>query len=466
MKYKFKIIIFLLLVSILPLSGFGCKSTQNKEIAQVYKPITLNWWGVWEDSADVAQLIGAYRSIHPNININYRKLRFEEYEKELTRAWLEKKGPDIFALPASYLKKYKNIIKPMPESMKMPFVQTTGTIKKEEVVTIQTVPGLTTKRVKELFIDAVAEQAIIDNKIYGLPINFDNLVLYYNSDLLSAAKIPLPARTWKELLEQIPSLAVFDKNGSIKQAAIALGTENNIPRATDILSLLMMQNGARMTDERGQVIFNIPPDPESDFNPAVSALQFYSSFINPSKDSYTWSEKMPDALEQFTAGKLAYFIGYSYQWPIIKARAPKLNVNISPMLQVSTESGQEVNFGEFWTQTVYFGIPEENLDPAWDFIKTITTTPEVLKPYLEKIKRPTALRSLINDQIKSEQLEVYVNQLLSSKTWYRGYRAEDAELVMKEMIQQYNHNLTDQFTVEQLLQLTVSRLNKYSNSAE
>ncbi|PIZ99671.1 MAG: hypothetical protein COX77_00925 [Candidatus Komeilibacteria bacterium CG_4_10_14_0_2_um_filter_37_10] len=466
MVSKVKIISLLLLVSTLPLFGFGCKTTQNAEVAAVYKPITLNWWGVWEDSADVAQLITAYRTVHPNITITYRKLRFEEYEKELTKAWLEKKGPDIFALPASYLKKYKNIIKPMPEVMKIPFVETTSGLNKKEVVTVQDVAGLTSKKVKELFIDAVSEQTVIDDKVYGLPLNFDNLALYYNSDLLAAAKIPLPARTWKELLEQIPSLAVFDKEGNIKQAAIALGTENNVPRATDIVSLLMMQNGARMTDERGQAVFNMPPDKDSDFNPAQSALQFYSSFINPSKDSYTWSEKMPDALEQFTAGKLAYFIGYSYQWPIIKSRSPKLNVNIAPMLQVATESDQEVNFADFWAQTVYFGIPEANIDPAWDFIKTVSTTSGVLKPYLEKVKRPTALRALINDQMKVEEVEVFVNQLLSSKSWYRGYRPEDAEQVMQDMIQQNNHSLTEEFTVEQLLQLIVSRLNKYLNSAE
>jgi ABC-type glycerol-3-phosphate transport system substrate-binding protein len=149
-------IFLVLLIAALPLLGFGCKFSQSSEVKELYQPIELSWWGVWEDSADVAAIIEAYETIHPNITITYRKFRFEEYEEELTKAWLEQRGPDIFSIPADAIREYQNLIEPMPTIMKLPYVETTGTIKKEQTIVVKQVAGLTAKKVQELFVDAVA----------------------------------------------------------------------------------------------------------------------------------------------------------------------------------------------------------------------------------------------------------------------------------------------------------------------
>lgn len=456
MKFKF-LALTLLLIS-LPLMGFGCKFSSSDEVKQLYKPIKLTWWGVWEDSVDVNELIKTYQAIHPNIKITYRKFRYEEYENELTRAWLEKRGPDIFSIPATHIRKYQALIKPMPEKMKLPFLELKG-LKKEEVIVVKTVYGLTPKKVQELFVDTVARQVVINNEIYGLPLSLDTLALYYNRDLLNNAKIPLPAVTWAELINHVSKLTIFDSNNNIKQAAIALGTHDNIPRATDILSLLMMQNGAQMTDENNYVTFNQSPPEQPKFYPGKDALEFYTDFSNPTKEVYTWTEDMPDALEMFTSGKLAYFIGYSYQTPIIRAMSPKLNFNIVPMLQTVPDI-QEINMADFWVLSTFFGTAEANIAPAWDFIKYITADPKVTKQYLDKSVRPTALRSLINDQIAVAELEVFADQILSARAWYRGYQPDETENFMQDLIYQTNHNLHEDFTIMDLLNLTVNKINQ------
>jgi len=40
----------------------------------------------------------------------------------------------------------------------------------------------------------------------------------------------------------------------------------------------------------------------------------------------------------FINGQVAFFFGYSYHYPVIKARAPQLNVSILPMLQLNPNS--------------------------------------------------------------------------------------------------------------------------------
>jgi len=439
--------------------GFGCKFSQSNEVEQLYKPIELNWWGVWEETANVASLINAYQTIHPNIKIKYKKFRYEEYESELTKAWLEQRGPEIFSIPSTQLRQYQSLIKEMPDSMRIPFVEMKGTIKQEPTIVIKTVAGLTPKKVQELFVPTVYDQVVIDNEIYGLPLSVDSLALYYNRDLLNSAKIPLPATTWAELIEQVKELTTFDNNGNILQAGIALGSATNIPRATDILALLMMQNGAQMTDEYNNITFNQPPPGQGKFYPGKDALEFFVNFIDPTKEVYSWAEDKPDALEMFTSGKLAYFIGYSYQAPIIKSQSPKLNFNIAPMLQTVPDV-QEVNFADFWAISTYFGASEDKIQPAWDFIRFITTTPEATITYLEASEQPTALLSLINNQIQSESMGVFADQVLNARSWYRGHDYNEANSAMEDLIYQAYHNVSSEFTTIDLLDLIVRRINQ------
>ena len=71
---------------------------------------------------------------------------------------------------------------------------------------------------------------------------------------------------------------------------------------------------------------------------------------------------------------------------------------------------------------------------AWDFVKFITNEQQA-KQYLENTKRPTALRSLINDQLDDEELFVFADQVLTAQSWYKGYNANAAEDIFEDMIQ-------------------------------
>ena len=61
----------LLLVAFLVTSGFGCKGTTREE-EEAIKPITLNRWGVYDESDYIEPFIAAYRAKHSNITINYK----------------------------------------------------------------------------------------------------------------------------------------------------------------------------------------------------------------------------------------------------------------------------------------------------------------------------------------------------------------------------------------------------------
>ena len=426
-----KIIAFSLLLIFVLTAGFGCK-TSSQATQEASKPITLTFWQTFDDSDAFAEIIKKYQVLHPNVTIEYKKFRYEEYENELLNAWAEDRGPDIFAIQNTWVKKYQAKLAPMPAEITMAYMVETGTIQKEMVPELRTVKSLTTRELKNNFADVVSNDVILDDgKIYGLPLSIDTLALYYNRDLLNSAGIANPPSYWnKEFQQNIKKLTKQDPKKGLVQSGVALGTSKNVSRYSDILSVLMMQNGAVMTSGN-QVTFNsVPLTMSNNYNPGLEALRFYTDFANPNKEVYCWNNDMPNSLEAFTSGSLAMFFGYSFNLEQIKAQAPKLNFGIAKLPQIEGNP-IEINFANYWVDSVSKKSKYPN--EAWDFIQFLTKE-ENAKIYLEKTKKPTALKSLINSQKDDEDLGIFAEQVLSAKSWYHGKSINDAESAMGEMI--------------------------------
>jgi multiple sugar transport system substrate-binding protein len=432
--------LFLLITLIL--TGAGCTKGVSPEVRKASRPITLNWWSPFLESEDVTPLIEAYRAIHPNVTINFRRIRYEDYKKELLNALAEDRGPDIFSLHNTWLREWKTKLVPMPKTVTLPYQEVRGGFKKEVVTVLRTTPTLGIKGIKNNFVSVVENDAILSsddpteaNQIYGLPLSVDTLALYYNRDLLNLAGIPGPPTTWAEFREMVKKLTKFDQEGKLVQSGAALGTARNIERAADILALLMMQNGAEMINEREQVAFDKIPAglKERGVPPGEEALIFYTDFANPTKEVYTWNEEMPNSLQAFAAGKTAFFFGYSYHLPLLRNLAPRLNFAVTAMPQVDPE--KPINFANYWLETV--SKKTKSIDFAWDFIQFATSYNQV-KNYLERAKKPTALRALVVQQAEDLDLGPFVSQVLTARSWYQGKDAQAAEEAFLEMIEQVN----------------------------
>ena len=76
----------------------GCKIT-DRDVKDSMSPVTLEYWRVFENSSDFTEVINKYKSIYPYITINYKKLRYEEYEDELLNAFAQDRAPDILYEP-------------------------------------------------------------------------------------------------------------------------------------------------------------------------------------------------------------------------------------------------------------------------------------------------------------------------------------------------------------------------------
>ena len=458
-----KLLVLLLIFSFLLTSGFGCKGA-DKATEEAMKPVILNYWRVWDGPDAFAEIIAKYKQLHPYININYRKLRYNEYEQALLEAMAEDKGPDILSLHNTWIKKYQSKLAPLPTEITMVYPVEKGTIKKEVVQELRTTKSLTFRDLKNNFVDAVYDDVVLpvtdsktgqtSEKIFGLPIALDAMVMYYNNDLFNNAGIAEPPIYWNQEFQQtVKKLTKQDTSGNIIQSGVALGGSKNVERYSDILSILMMQNGAVMADESGNVVFNQIPQAlrEQKYSPGLEALRFYTDFSNPAKEVYSWNSSLDNSLEMFIAGKLAIMFGYAYHLPTIEARAPKLNFAIAKLPQIEGNLGN-ISFANYWVETV--SNRSKYISEAWDFIQ-FAAKAEQAKLYLAKTKKPTALRSLVNEQLEDEDISIFASEVLTAQSWYHGEDANAAELIIGEMI---DSAIAGEGKIEEIINLGARRV--------
>lgn len=408
-KLKFKILIFLILLALISTGLKLCPGPPKTKVELVF-------WGLWDDSDVYESLIKDYEKLNSGVKIEYRKLTYQDYEQELLGAMASGKGPDIFSIHHTWIPRYVDKISPVPAEL------------------------MTVHQFQNLFMDVASFDFIKGGKIYAVPFSIDTLALYYNKDILYSAGLAKPPETWTEFKDYVEKITRYDEAGNIVQSAAAIGTAENINRSTDILALLMLQSGARMTnDENSEATFDhmVRPATETSFSPGEVALKFYTDFANPEKRVYTWNPRMHYSIDAFYEQEAAMMFNYSYHIETIYNKARYLNFSVSQMPQIE-ESPTKVNYANYWAQAVSLG--SKHSFQAWDFLLFIASGPKEnpgnnLKTYLKNTYKPTARRDLVNWQKENyPSLEVFVNQALTAKSWYQA-DSKEIEVIFSDMIE-------------------------------
>jgi len=66
-----------------------------------------------------------------------------------------------------------------------------------------------------------------------------------------------------------------------------------------------------------------------------------------------------------------------------------------------------------------------------------------VKKYLDKTNKPTALRSLVDEQKEDQAVSVFAEQVLTAKSWYKGNNPKAMETIMKDMMDESGSGLVE-----------------------
>lgn len=421
-------------VSALVLFGFGCKGLSPEEKAAI-KPIALEYWTVYENPEALDAVIKKYTQLRPHITVKVKQFRADEIYTKLVEALSIDKGPDIISVNNRDLGAYLNKLNPMPASIKdTTVVYEKGQLETKTSITSRQRQLVTMDQLGKDYVQAVKKDVVRNGKIYGLPLSFDVMALYYNKDILDRAGIPVAPKTWIEFQEQVKKLTKFDKaSGKISLAGAAIGSGENVVGSSDILYVLFEQSDLPFVNSSGKAVFNQRTQSTSnELSSQEFVVNFYTDFANPTRDTYSWNETMPNALDSFVNGSAAFFFGYSYHRPVIKQRAPQMNFEVVPMLQLNPEA--PVNVANYWVQSVVQKSKHPN--EAWGLIDYLTHSAAV-KDYLDKSERPTAIRAYVSKQKEVPELEPFASQVLTASNWYFGKNYPAADKALKDMFKEW-----------------------------
>lgn len=307
--------------------------------------ITLKFWGLWESSATLNEVINDYKKIKPNINIVYEKRSPQQYRETLQSFISQDKGPDIFVFHNTWTPMLKNELAPAPQNI------------------------ITPKEVLDQFYQInYFDLKTPQNNIIGLPQGVDGLALYMNEDIFKSAGIDtnFPI-TWQNVARNATKLTVKNSDGNIKTAGIALGVAANVDHFSDILGLMILQNGG---------------DPKSPLDKqSADALDYYLSFAKD--ENKVWDEKLPRSTIAFAGGNLAMYIAPSWKAIEIKNANPLLKFKVVSVPQLE---GGKVTWASYWANGV--SLKSKNTKEAWEFVKYLSEEQTLTKLFSEASKSP------------------------------------------------------------------------------
>lgn len=355
------------------------------EAAGASNEVVVRYWGLWEPPVIMEDIINQFEAANPGIKIRYEQQSIKDYRERLQNALTNGSGPDMFRFHFTWTSLLGNALAPVPQ-----------TVLTETDFENQQYP--------------VAKRWLQSGKNYmGVPLMYEGLGLYYNKQVLEAAG-KTPPKTWEELRRMAIELTVKNKDGLIQRAGVALGTTSNVDHWSDILGVMLLQNGAD------------PAHPTTQL--AQDALTFYTIFSTTDK---VWDDSMPTSTIAFATEKAAMMIAPSWRAHEVRTMNPNLQFGIAELPQLPDT---HIGWASIWADGVSSKSSRAVQDAAWKFL-TFLSQKETLRGWYAAASKQRLFGEIFPRKDMAEQLSTdpfvaaYLSQASYAKTWYLNSQTFD-----------------------------------------
>lgn len=346
------------------------------------KQVVLTYWGLWESASIIEPILRDFEAANPGVLVKYVKQSHKDYRERLQTAIASGEGPDVFRYHASWVPMLSEDLAAMPSSVMSPATY------------------------KQSFYQIATQQLQYNGQIVGIPLMYDNLMLYYNQEIFATASVE-PPKTWAELKE-IANTLTITKDGEIERAGVALGNATNVEHFSDVMGLLMLQNGADFTDPTSKA--------------AQDALTFYTNFQTTDK---VWSEKLPSSTAAFAKGDVAMMFAPSWRAHDVLAMNPNLKFK---MVATPKLADKDITWASYWAEGV--NAKGKNKDFAWALLKYLSSSDVMKKLYANEsavraFGEPYSLVSLSSTVSTDPYVAPVLAGAENAQSWYLNSYTHD-----------------------------------------
>ncbi|HEY9422521.1 MAG TPA: extracellular solute-binding protein, partial [Thermoanaerobaculia bacterium] len=139
--------------------------------------VTLEFWGMGREGEVVAELIPEFERRNPGIRVQVQQMPWTAAHEKILTAIVGEATPDLGQIGNSWV----------PEFVAIHALERLD-------------PWVARSRIisPKSFFAGIWDTNVIDGGAYGIPWYVDTRVLFYRTDILAAAGVPGPPRTWAE----------------------------------------------------------------------------------------------------------------------------------------------------------------------------------------------------------------------------------------------------------------------------
>ena len=358
----------------------------------------IEYWGLWEPSEVMGEVISEFETENPGVKVQYTKQSHLNYRERLQTAVASGNGPDVFRFHASWTPMLIGELKPIPNSV------------------------MSAAEFKATYYPVAAQQLQANGQYVGIPMMYDGLALLYNKDMFETAGIDVPT-DWAAVKEAATKLVIKNSSGDISRGGIALGNASNVDHFSDIVGLLMLQNGAVLS--------------EADSQEVADALSFYTSFQTSDE---VWSSVLPNSTVAFAREEVAMILAPSWRIHEILAQNPDLNFGVSTVPII----GDQLAWATFWAEGI--NSKSKNQDEAAAFLKFISKK-ETLEKFYDAASQTRAFgeiyprMDMASSLVDDEYVAPYLADAPYAKGWYVSSFTHDNGL-NDQLIKYYEDAIT------------------------
>jgi ABC-type glycerol-3-phosphate transport system substrate-binding protein len=359
--------------------------------------VSLTYYGLWEPSTVMKPVIDEFEKQNPGIKISYQLQSPQDYQDRLKTALEGQNSPDIVRLHSTWLPLFAKVLFPSPAN------------------------SVSATEISTNFYPIVAKTLVSGTQVYGVPITMEGLALFINNSMFQQKSL-LPPKTWEDVLSAAKALKEVDPlTGKLTRAGIALGNTTNVDHWSDIVSLMLLQAGVKLSN---------PTGPE-----VAATLTYYTDFVSKHR---VWDDTLPPSTVAFANEKVAMIIAPTWRAAEIKSINPSLSWQTVSVPQLP--DSDTVNWTSFWFEAV--GKNSKHPQEAWKFISFLSSAKaqQLLFDAAttdREFPQPPANKAVASLAQNNPVIAPYVTSLDTARTFYTAGDTRDSKTALNSRLIKY-----------------------------
>jgi multiple sugar transport system substrate-binding protein len=221
------------------------------------QPVRLAFWNGFTgpDRPAVEALVEEFNRLHEGeIVVEMEIMPWDVFFQRLLPSFAANRGPQLVAMDSIQIPQYaeRGLFAPLDEFYQSPELS------------------------RDLFVEPQVQSTEWNGNLYGMPMNFTTLLLYWNKDMFREAGLDpeqLP-RNWEEWMDYAVRLTVDENgDGTPEQYGYAIADHATIP----MWPILLWGNGGDVVSPDGEVLLDSPE--------TIEAVQLWADLIRNQKIS-------------------------------------------------------------------------------------------------------------------------------------------------------------------------------------